>query len=149
MNSRYNARATSVFATHPTRRKKRESDIPTRNSSRDAHEKSLPQRESDIPTRNPSRDAHEKQRESDVTTRNSSHAAHEKSLPQRESDIPTRNPSRDAHKNHLRPKTMMVMSSFWGRPLANLRTSARMTLPSASAWPPVLAFISSRRRSTP
>ena len=52
-------------------------------------------------------------------------------------------------KIHLRPKTMMVMSSFWGLPLANLRTSARMTLPRASACPPVLAFISSRSRSTP
>ena len=34
---------------------------------------------------------------------------------------------------YLRPKTMMVMSSFCGWPLANLRTSARIVLPSSSA----------------
>ncbi len=50
---------------------------------------------------------------------------------------------------YLRPKTMMVMSSFCGWPLANLRTSARIVLPSSSAWPPLLAAMSPRSRSTP
>lgn len=49
----------------------------------------------------------------------------------------------------FRPNTMMVMSSFCGRPLACLRTSARITFPSSSALPAVLAWINSRRRSIP